>query len=480
MSTRRAPAQPAGDPGRAGAGNAGDRMSELETLMWRGEQHPRRSSTTAVLMMLDAVPGWDRLSATHERLTRLVPRTRMRVLEPAVPVGPPAWVPDPTFALDYHLRRVSLPAPGGMAELLRFAQSAAMAPFDRTRPLWEATLIEGLPGGRAAYLLKLHRSITDGSGGLSLMSRVQRRRAGDSRPSAWWLAADEFTDQLLAVPCAAGKMMTAGAQALSHPAAAAASAVRFAGSLRRIAAPSLLPGSPLLRGRTGTSWRFRVMDCPRADLEAAAETAGGSADDASIAALLGGMRRYHERHGIELAEMTMTMPVSRRKPDVRTAGHEGSGVTFRAPAGTADPAERIAAIRGITLSLRAEPALNARSALVPLLNRVPAAVRAATGRLSIPADMSAAPFPGLPSGIHLAGTTVERIYPFEPLPGTAVMAAMVPYLGTCHVGMTIDGSVVPDPEVLVECMREGLDEVLRLARSGSTSDARPLVGEEQT
>jgi len=94
--------------------------------------------------------------------------------------------------------------------------------------------------------------------------------------------------------------------------------------------------------------------------------------------------------------------------------------------------------------------------------------------------MSAAPFLGPPSGIHLAGAKVGRIYPFEPLRGTAVMAAMVPYLGTCSVGMSIDGSVVPDPEVLVECMREGLDEVLAPTPPGSTPEARPLVREEQT
>src|SRR4029453_8994768 len=106
---------------------AADRMGELEHLMWRSERHPRQSSTISVLMMLDTVPDWERLHAAHEWATKLVPRTRKRVLEPAVPVGPPAWVLDPAFDLAYHLRRVSLPAPGGMAQVLEFAQGAAMA-----------------------------------------------------------------------------------------------------------------------------------------------------------------------------------------------------------------------------------------------------------------------------------------------------------------------------------------------------------------
>jgi len=461
----------------AGGWGAGDRMDELETLMWRSERHPRQSSTISVLMMLDTTPDWDRLRAAHEWVTKLVPRTRKRVLEPAVPVGPPAWVLDPAFDLEYHLRRVSLPAPGGMAQVLEFAQAAAMAPFDRTRPLWEGTLIEGLPDGKAAYLLKLHHSLADGLGGVPLVSLIQSRsrehtdykpvapqRPDEPRPDARSLAVVELAEQVRAVPSSAGRLLAAVAHASAHPASAAEGALRFAGSLRRTQAPRLMPGSPLFRGRTGTSWRFGVMECALAELEAAAETAGGSVNDAYLAALLGGMRRYHERHGVELDEMSMTTPVSLHKSDDPMGGSKWAGATFAAPVAVRDPAERIAMIRGIVLSLRVEPALDSLSVLVPVLNRVPSAVGAAMGRLSAAADLSASNFPGAPHPTYLAGAKVERTYPFGPLPGVAVMAAMVSHAGTCCFGMNIDRSVVPDPQVLVGCMREGLEEVLALAR----------------
>ena len=138
-------------------------MNELETLMWRSERHPRSSSTICDVMILDTTPDWERFYAAHEWGARLIPRVRQRVVEPALPVGPPAWVEDEAFDLDYHVRRVQLPRPGGMAELLSFAQNSAMAPLDRTRPLWEATLVEGLPDGKAGYFLKLHHSLTDGA-----------------------------------------------------------------------------------------------------------------------------------------------------------------------------------------------------------------------------------------------------------------------------------------------------------------------------
>ncbi|GIE53716.1 wax ester/triacylglycerol synthase domain-containing protein [Actinoplanes nipponensis] len=483
MSTS-SPDRPAVDPAEAnaqawalaGAWGTGDRMTEVEALMWRSERHPRRSATISVLMMLDTAPDWDRLRAAHDWVTRLVPRTRKRVLEPAVPVGPPAWVTDPAFDLDYHLRRVSLPGPGGMAQVLAFAQAAAMTPFDRTRPLWEGTLIEGLPDGRAAYFLKLHHSLTDGPGGVRLVSLIQSRhrehthdkpvappRPSEPRPDPRWLAVEEVTEQVLTLPSAAGRLLAAGARVLAHPESAAASALRFAGSLRRTTAPWSVPGSPLFRGRTGKAWRFGVLECPLADLRAAAEAAGGSLNDAFAAALLGGMRRYHERHGAELAEMSMTMPVSLHKSDDPMGGHEWAGATFAAPVGLADPEERIATLRGIGLTLRVEPALDGLSVVVPVLNRVPSAVRAAVGRLPTAADLSASTFPGAPGETYLAGAKVERAYPFGPLPGAAVMAAMVSQAGTCGLGLTIDGSVVSDPQVLVECVREGLKEVLALA-----------------
>ena len=151
------------------------RMNELEALMWRSERHPRQSSTICSVMIYDRPPDWDRFFAAHEWATTLVPRTRERVLEPLLPVGPPAWVPDEGFQLDYHVRRTHLPAPGTMEQLLEYAQGLAVTPFDRRRPLWEGTLVEGLEDGRAAYFLKMHHSLTDGIGSVQLMSLVQSR-----------------------------------------------------------------------------------------------------------------------------------------------------------------------------------------------------------------------------------------------------------------------------------------------------------------
>jgi WS/DGAT/MGAT family acyltransferase len=454
-------------------------MNELETTMWRSERHPQHSSTICSLLILDSVPEWERLVAAHEWATSLVPRSRQRVVEPLVPTGPPVWRTDPHFALSYHLRRMHVGPNGSMDDLLALVQTLAIAPFDRTRPLWEGTLIEGLDGGRAAYLLKLHHSLTDGLGAIQLMSLVQSRTrehtpdkpttlgpqaheapAGDDALSVTVEGARHTVGQLPGLVIAAAD---AGISLARNPGSAVSETLRFAASLRRVLSPPPAPPSPLLRNRDGRVWLMRTLECPLADLRAAAKRAGGSVNDAYIAVLLGGLRRYHEHHGVEIDELPITVPVSLRRSDDPMGGNKFAGAMLAAPIGIVDPAERVAALRGVILASLAEPALDSFSVITPVVNRLPSAVGAAVMGLGAATDLSASNMPGLPYEVFMAGARVERVHPFGPLPGVAIMAAMVSHVGTCCIGLTIDGAAVSDVDVLMRCMQDGLDEVLAVA-----------------
>lgn len=457
------------------------RMNEMEALMWRSERHPRLSSTILALMVLDQPPDWERLVAAHEWGLELIPRLRQRVLEPALPVGPPAWVPDEHFHLDYHLRRTRLPGSGGggMAALMSFTSSFALSPLDRQRPLWEAVLVEGLDDGKAAYVLKMHHSLTDGLGSIQLLSLLQSRTREHTedkpRPEPdlhtpveadpVQLAVDELGDQLRRIPGIAEQALRAGRSLLSNPSRATSEAVRYAASMRRVLTTGPAKSSPLLRQRTGRVWRYGVLECELAELKASAKAAGGSVNDAFVAALLGGMRRYHELHGVEIDAMPMGMPVSLRKDDDPMGGNKFAGALFAAPVGISDPVERIAAIRGVVLSVRTEPALDSVAMLAPVVNRLPSAVGAAAWRLGASADLAASNVPGTPYESYVAGAKVERMYPLGPLPGVAVGVAMVSHVGTCCLGFNIDGTAVKDHEALMGCFADGLDEVLEVGRT---------------
>jgi WS/DGAT/MGAT family acyltransferase len=450
-------------------------MNGIETLMWRAEADPRLRSTICALEELDLAPGWDRFLAAHEWATRLVPRFRQRVVEPTLGVGVPAWVVDPDFDLHYHVRRVRLPDGATFTDMLAAAEQIAMTPFDRARSLWEAILFEGLPNGRAGYLLKMHHATTDGLGSVQLLSQVHSstRDPNPDKPQPppaqpeHTSAADVMTGQLLRnaerLPLDAIDVAAAGMRALVNPLRAGRDAKRYAESLRRVLGDHGTTGSPLLAARS-LSWRWLAFDVPFADLRAAAKAADGSVNDAFLSALLGGFRRYHIELGSPIERMPIAIPVSVRREGDPAGGNRFAGARLAGPVGIVDPARRIQAIKNLVGGARAEPALDALGLLAPGLARMPAPlISQLTGALTKSNDLQASNVPGLRGNAYLAGAKIERAYGFGPLPGCATMVTLVSHGDTCCIAVNLDPAAVTEPERFARCLAEGFAEVLALA-----------------
>lgn len=464
------------------------RMNDLEALMWRGERHPQFSSTGVVLELMASVPDWDRFRAAHVWGTSLVRRLRQRVVEPALPLGPPAWADDPEFDLDYHLRRIRLPEPAGMRELLQLAQVIAETPLDRTRPLWTGTLVENLESGRSAYLLQAHHCLMDGAAAIQLFAGLHSDRAEPSadKPAIepaetepvnpLGLAAADLAAEVRAVPDRARRVLGTLGGALSAP----NRTVRYLDSARRVlSSPAGVTPSPLQRRQTGRTWRFGIFDCGLDELKAAGRAANGSVNDAYMAALLGGIRRYHDAVGIGIGDVLTAMPVSLRKPDDPPGGNRFTGALFAGPAGIVDPAARIEAVRDRVRIVRAEPALGVVGALSPVLSRIPSGLLGLAGEAAMPRPfLSGSNFPGLTTKVYAAGARIEGMYVLAPLPAVAMLAAMCSYTGRCCIGINCDGAVFADIELLWKCMADGLEEVLDLGRAPKT--AQPRVGKRSS
>jgi len=160
-----------------------DELSPLDYLLHRGEAYPATRSAFLNLEILDGPADWGRLREAMDRASRVVIRMRQRVVVPPLPTTPPRWVVDPDFDLDYHLRRVALPAPGTLRQLLDLAEVTLQSPLDTSRALWEAVYVEGLEGGRSALLTKLSHAITDGLGGIALFEQIyDTERNPEPRP----------------------------------------------------------------------------------------------------------------------------------------------------------------------------------------------------------------------------------------------------------------------------------------------------------
>jgi WS/DGAT/MGAT family acyltransferase len=455
-------------------------MNPLETLMWRAESNPRMRSTVCGLELLDRAPDWDRLLAAHDWASRLVPRFRQRVVELPLGLGTPTWVVDGHFDLGYHVRRMKVPAPGAWSELLESAQQIGMTPFDKARSPWEAVLFEGLADGRAAYLLKLHHSTSDGMGGIQLLSMLhsrtrehnpnkpQRPEPAPEAPNAVALLLGQAARDARAVPGlargAAGVL-----RRLAHPQQATRDAISYATSLRRVLADPDAPGSPLLKGRS-MSWRYLALDVEFADLRAASKRAGATLNDAYLAALLAALRLYHEQLGVPVDAVPIAIPISVRREGHAAGGNQFTGARLAGPVAIADPVERMHAIGELVKSARAEPAINGMGLIAPALARLPgAAVSEFVGSLTASNDLQASNVPGIREDVYLAGAKIERMYGFGPLPGCACMVTLVTHGSTCCIGVNVDPAAVTDIDRFAGCLRAGFEEVLAL------SDGAPPV-----
>jgi len=458
-------------------------MNALESLMWRAEADPRLRSTICSFGVLDCAPDWQRFLAACEWGTRMVPRFRQKVVEPAFGIGNPVWVNDPDFDLHYHVRRQRISEGGGWREALACAEQVAMTPFDRARSPLEVVLFEGLPDGRAAMLLKMHHSATDGIGGFQLFSKLHSRRREhnpskpqpDAAPPEWKTPRDVLREQLdrdarqmlgNARDAAAGLLAR-----LRHPVDAVTDAVSFASSLRRILAEPEAEGSPLLRHRS-LSWRFQAFDVSFPALRAAAKAAGASLNDAFLAALLGAFRLYLAEIGVPIEPMPIAILISLRRHDDPEDGNRFTGARFAAPVGVADPALRMKKMGDLVRDARREPALDGMSLVAPVLARLPAPlISQLGGSLTRANDLQASNVPGFQEDLYMAGAKIERVYGLGPLPGCATMITLITHGTTACVGVNLDPAAVTDPELFAECLMGGFAEVLAL-HEGSPAPLR--------
>jgi hypothetical protein len=182
-----------------------------------------------------------------------------------------------------------------------------------------------------------------------------------------------------------------------------------------------------------------------------------------VAAVAGGLRRYHEVHGEPADELRMTMPVSLRETGDPLGGNRISPLRMRMPIAEHDPRRRIELVGEVSRTWRAEPAVAATPAIAGVLNRLPTSVMTAVfGGMLKHVDFLTSNVPGVPGTVSLVGATVEHWYALGPTEGAALNVTLLSYGAVCGVGLTIDPAAVPDPDVMAEAIRQGFEEVLAL------------------
>ena len=282
-----------------------DFMSQTDAFTWAMESDPRLRSTVVTVILLDKSPDWGVVRDRFEALSRNLPIWRQRVVE-SPPPTPPRWENAPDFDFDFHLRKVSAPEPGNLDGVLEVARVAAMADFDRARPLWTATLIEGLDDGGAAVLCKFHHALTDGVGGVQIAMHlfdlteeprsIESVETGADEPEVEQSGPlSDYVDALrydlgLVRQAVAGTAEAAPKllfKAIRNPLQAVADAGELAASVYRTMRPVTETGSSLMKERTLVR-KLGVHEVPLSKLKEAAHRGGGALNDAFVAGIAGG------------------------------------------------------------------------------------------------------------------------------------------------------------------------------------------------
>jgi diacylglycerol O-acyltransferase / wax synthase len=455
-------------------------LSDFEYLMLRGESDPRGRSSGIAVLVLDIVPEWERFQKVFERASRVYIRMRQKVVAPLLPIGPAEWVVDPDFDVNQHVRRIVLPAPGTMRQLLDLAAQEYARPYDIARPLWDILLIEGLtdPAGPAAMIYRFHHAISDGVGSVELSKQIYDfERELDRGPMPPLPVPEDLEPveltrrQIRGLPFAiaartvrlAGTLTRVGRRAVTAPGATLHEFQRAAEVAQKAFAGSTVEPSPLLR-RRGIGRRFDFVEFPLDRFRRAARAGHGSVNDAFISAVSGVLGRYHEELGVPLDTLPLSMPVSIRKPGDSAGGNQWTGVGLAAPIGVKDPVKRIEIIHSQVVEALADTAaFDMLSLFAPVAARIPPAVLSALASNAVGGhDVQASNVPGYVELTYIAGARIVKNLPFGPLPGVPIMFTLYTEGGHCCVGINYDTVSFADHDLLARCLREGFDEVLAL------------------
>jgi diacylglycerol O-acyltransferase / wax synthase len=421
-------------------------------------------------------PRFEDLRAMVARKLDLVPRYRQKVRSVPLAVGSPAWIDDPHFSLDYHMRHTAIPAPGSEAQLRQMASRVFSGHLDRNKPLWELWAVEGLQEGRWALLSKVHHCMVDGVAATDLMS-VMFSDTTDGGAEETWSPEPEpssievFIRTLVRRATPAGQL-DALQQALRTP----RETLRSFGEIARAsvaAGRTLRPVAPSsLTGPIGPHRRWSWAQVRLTDIKEVRVALGGTVNDVVLTVITNGFRELLESRGEEIAgdRVLRTMvPVS-----VRRRGEEGvynnrvSAVFAGLPVGLVDPARRLQQIRAEMDGVKQSKQAVAGDVLTSMSGFAPPMLLALGSRLvtlSPRLNMHTATtnVPGPQQPVQTLGRRMLESYPFVPVVGSIrIVVAIFSYDGGLYFGITGDYDGAPDIDVLAAGIERGMEDLLEL------------------
>jgi diacylglycerol O-acyltransferase / wax synthase len=460
----------------------------------------------ACVMIFDGqAPSYDRFVAHIEERLHLVPRYRQKLARVPLAQDRPVWVDDADFDTRYHVRTTALPGRGSEYELQVLAGRVFSVPLNRSKPLWDMWLVEGLEGGRFAVLSKTHHALVDGISGLDILSVLFAPDGGPGQTAVKWQPEPApsglrlLADAVWRRATSPTELIRPARAVLRRPGRALQRVFDTAVGLGALAWAGLSP-APQTRYNSrvvGPDRRFVWVRGSLADLKAIKNSLGGSVNDVVLAVVAGALRRHLLRVGEDVEGLVLRafVPVSLR-PDADRGklGNQVSGMLVALDVSCADPSQCLAKISTELSAVKESGQVVGAGALTDLAGFAPPALLNQGARLIARQrfiNLVVTNVPGPQEPLYMDGHELQDIFPMVPL-GTnlGLGIAILSYNGTMNFGLVGDFDAMPDLEDLAgdfEAALEDLREAAhvpapparapRFARNGTARNGTPALAQ---
>lgn len=471
-----------------------DPLSGQDRLFLLTETQEAHMHVGAALVFESGKLGRSRRGVDFERIKqhigarlRFIPRYRQRIgFTPLSSL--PHWIDDEAFDLDRHVRHLSLPQPGNEQQLKELCSQILSRPLDRSRPLWEIAVVEGLSGGRFALVAKTHHCLVDGVGGVNLLAALLDPHPGGERePVLPWKAQQAAaTSELLRRELShrVEQSIRFGRRLQDWASAPIESTVRLGEQVAGVAQflgtglrPA--PDSPINR-RIGSQRRFDWISFDLSEVKEVKRLLGGTINDVVLATVSGALHHFLSHHRrVRPVDLRALVPVNmRREGEAEAIGNHISAFLVRLPVGVVDPVRRLRAVKrrmeAIKASSQAAGGEILAGAGVPLLGTL---MRFADRLNAFNVVITNVPGPPVP--LYLAGAHLQEIFPQVPLfPNQGLGIALFSYAGKLHWGLNADRDVLPDLSEFKESLAASFEELCSAwpgLRAGSKAKVFRLI-----
>ncbi|MDX8150939.1 wax ester/triacylglycerol synthase family O-acyltransferase [Patulibacter brassicae] len=435
-----------------------------------------------------APPQEEVLDQIRSRL-HLLPRYRQRLARPPLQSGNPVWIDDPAFNLEYHVRRTALPTPGSRSQLREATALIFSQRLDRSKPLWELWVVEGIRNDRWAMISKTHHALIDGISGIDIATALLDLGPEPMEvphPDQAWQArpvptpAELLVEGMVGAARAGVKGLTRAVEAVGRP-RAAVDRVREIGEGVGEMAWALMnpaPDTPL-NVPIGPHRRYRAVESDLATFRRIKGAFGGTVNDVVLAVVTSALRDWLHERGVrtEGLELRALVPVSVRTEDERgQLGNRLTAMRGPLPVYVDDPRQRLEVIRRSMEGLKESKQALGAETISNVQNFAPPTVLAQASRLTFSTrlfNVLVTNIPGPQFPLYFHGRRMERAFPVAFLPKDHALAiAILSYDGAINFGLVGDHDALPDLELLADRLRAAIDELAALAEEAEPAPRR--------